>query len=146
MCLIANFGLIYYFSTLPLHFFFRFQYNNLALNYSLKSLFYNTKMVGCVPYIPLYIYATSGRILKSIRRIPQNQTFKFYLSLPAPRFPNLPEHRGCLPCLVGLWLIGDMSFNSYYAFASKLFCGLSTLTASSPASGMPLLAFPHASL
>ena len=138
--------IIWYCIFIPLHFFFRFQYNNLALNYSLKSLFYNTKMVGCVPYIPLYIYATSGRILKSIRRIPQNQTFKFYLSLPAPRFPNLPERRRSPPCLVRLWLIGDMSFISFYAFASKLFCRFSTPTASSPASGMPLLAFPHASL
>ena len=50
------------------------------------------------------------------------------------------------PCLVRLWLIGGMSFISCYAFASKLFCGFSTPTASSPASGMPLLAFPHASL
>ena len=50
------------------------------------------------------------------------------------------------PCLVGLLLMGDMSFISRYAFASKLFCGFSTLTASSPASGMPLFAFPHASL
>ena len=24
------------------------------------------------------------------------------------RFPNLPERRGCLPCLVRLWLIGDI--------------------------------------
>ena len=43
-------------------------------------------MSGCVPYRPLYIYATTGRNLKSIRRIPQNQTFRFYLS-----------------CLVRLW-------------------------------------------
>ena len=68
------------------HFFFRFQHNSLALNYSLKSLLYNTKMAGCVPYRPLYIYATTSGNLKSIRRIPQNQTFRFYLS-----------------CLVRLW-------------------------------------------
>ena len=155
-------------------------------------------MAGCIPYSPLYIYATSGRNLKSIRRIPQNQTFRFYLSLPAPRFPNLPECQGCLPCPARLWQprfsagrgtyspfkcpaphpvifsrresdsLDDafpvfwmptlpcpamaywgyvpISFISCYAFASKLFCGFSAFTTSSPASGMPLFAFPHASL
>ncbi len=28
--------------------------------------------------------------------------------LPAPRFPNLPGHQGCLPCLVRLRLIDGM--------------------------------------
>jgi len=28
--------------------------------------------------------------------------------LPVPRFPVLPERRGNLPCLVRLWLIGDI--------------------------------------
>ena len=87
--------------------FFRFQYNNLALNYSLKSLLYNTKMVGCVPYRPLYIYATSGRNLKSIRRIPQNQTFRFYLSLPVPRFPICQKTGDACPVRRGF---GDLAF------------------------------------
>ena len=32
----------------------------------------------------------------------------FFRSPPAPRFPNLPERRGCLPCLIALWLMGNL--------------------------------------
>lgn len=92
---------------ISLHFFFRFQYNSLTLSYSLKSLFYNTKVLGCVPYRPLYIYATSGRNLKSIRRIPQNQTFKFYLSLLLPDSPFCRKTGDSCLVLSGC---GDLAF------------------------------------
>ena len=67
----------------------------------------------------------------------------------APRFPNPPERRGmpALPCpAMAYWGYVPISFISCYAFASKLFCGFSAFTTSSPASGMSLFAFPHASL
>ena len=41
---------------------------------------------------------------------------------------------------------GAVGFISCYALASKLLCILSTFTVSSLASGIPLFAFPHASL
>ena len=43
---------------------------------------------------------------------------------------------------VAYWGYETIEFIACYAFASKLFCGFSTPTASSPASGMPLFAFP----
>ena len=94
------------------------------------------------------IHANALKFQNSIIHNPSKfeQFISAFPTTAAPRFPNLPERRRSPPCLVRLWLIGDMSSISFYAFASKLFCGFSTPTASSPASGMPLLAFPHASL
>ena len=73
---------------------------------------------------------------------------------PSPLSFHLPERAGRSPDKAPLALhirfqifrALPVGSESHYAFASKLFCGFSTFTASSPARGMPLFAFPHASL
>ena len=87
----------------------------------LKTCRYFFQFWSCLPAfplwngLPLYIYATSGRNLKSLRRISYNSIFHSCQSMShqlvhsrcLSLFSVQPENQRCPPCLVKLWFIGN---------------------------------------
>lgn len=81
--------------------------------------------------LPSYFFTTSSTFFKSMPCSISTSGRRLYFSVAGT----------ALPVLCGLlWII------SCYALASKLLCILFTFTISALASGIPLFAFPHASL